>query len=94
MSQQSEARCCTRGHVRATLREPVAERAREDLPATIGAGRVLRRKEHKVRVRRERLARLGDVQLAIVVEQPVQRLVPAPPRVSSPVWVQSRWVVR
>ena len=39
-----------------------------------GAGRVLRREEHEVRVRLDRLLELGDEELAIIVEEAVQSL--------------------
>ena len=56
------------------LNEAVAEGAREHLAPAVRAWRVLRREEHKVLVRPDDLGGLGDEQLAIVVEQPVERL--------------------
>ena len=56
------------------LHEPVAERLGEGLAAPVGDPRgVLRREEREVRVRPNRLLQLGDEQLAVIVEEPVQR---------------------
>jgi hypothetical protein len=60
--------------VEVDLEEAVAEGAREHLAAAVEAGRVLRCKQHEVRVGPDDLARLGDDELAVVVEQPVERL--------------------
>ena len=50
------------------------EGAREHLAPAVGAGRVLRREEHEVRVRPHHLRGLRHEELAVVVEQPVERL--------------------
>ena len=54
--------------------EAVEEGVAELLPAAVQPGRVLRGEQPEGRVRRHRLLRLGQEQLAVVVQQPVQRL--------------------
>ena len=56
------------------LQEAVAERARQHLAPAVLARRVLRGEQHEVGVRPHHRVRLGDEQLAVVVQQPVQRL--------------------
>ena len=57
------------------LHETVSERLGEYLAAPVrGAGRVLRGEEHEVRMRGDRLLKLGDEELAVIVEKTVQRL--------------------
>ena len=56
------------------LHEAVAKGARQGLAPAVEAARVLCGEEHEVRVRREALLRLGHVEFAIVVEQPIERL--------------------
>ena len=56
------------------LEEAVAEGAGQHLAAAVRAGRVLRREEHEVRVRPDCLGGVGDVELAVVVEEAVERL--------------------
>ena len=56
------------------LEEAVAESAREHLSAAVQSGRVLRREQHKVRMRSYDFAGFGNDELAIVVEQPIERL--------------------
>ena len=56
------------------LHEAVAEGAREHLAPAIRPGRVLRRKEHEVGVGADNLSRFGQEQLAVIVEQAVERL--------------------
>ena len=60
--------------VKVQLDKAVAERAAQHLAPGVCARRVLRRKQHKLRMRADDLARLGQQQLAVVVEQAVQRL--------------------
>ena len=57
------------------LDEAVAERPREELAAAVGAaGGVLRGEDHELRVRLDGEVHVGDVELPVVVEQPVQGL--------------------
>ena len=53
---------------------PISEGATEILAAGVEAGRVLRAEEAKVSVRADALAGLGQEQLAVVSEHPVERL--------------------
>ena len=69
--QERKSKLCeASGH----LEEAGAEGAGEGAAASVGAARrVLRGKQHEVRVRRHRLPELRDVQLPVVVQQPAQR---------------------
>ena len=56
------------------LQEPVLQRLRQLLSAAVHASRVLSRPQHEVRVWLHRLQRFRDEQLAVVIEQSVERL--------------------
>ena len=71
---QDRGQLVARHVVKVQLDEPVAERAAEHLAPGVRARRVLCGKQHERRVRAHHLARLGDHQLPVVVEQAVERL--------------------
>eukprot|EP00967_Tisochrysis_lutea_P055088 scaffold69076_cov30-Tisochrysis_lutea.AAC.1 len=56
------------------LEEAIAKGSREHLPPPVCPWWILGGKEHEARMGRERFRRLGDEKLAVVIEQPVERL--------------------
>ena len=55
------------------LQEAVSERSAQDLAAAVHSRRVLRSKDHKVRMRAHGFLRFRNKQLAVVVKQPIER---------------------